>query len=106
FSVNALVHIRIRPSSPTRRSSDLDRPGVERGEVSDLKEVKYPPTHVALEILDIHCGIMGPECGFYPLGPSEIGRASDGDPGPVKDRKSTRLNSSHVSISYAVFCLK
>src|SRR5699024_12086277 len=24
----------------------------------------------------------------------------------VKDRKSTRLNSSHVSISYAVFCLK
>src|SRR5207249_5157321 len=30
--------------------------------------------------------------------------------GPVKggnaDRKSTRLNSSHVSISYAVFCLK
>src|SRR5207249_8207888 len=24
----------------------------------------------------------------------------------VTDRKSTRLNSSHVSISYAVFCLK
>src|SRR5699024_12710763 len=25
---------------------------------------------------------------------------------PLRDRKSTRLNSSHVSISYAVFCLK
>src|SRR6266571_3577517 len=25
---------------------------------------------------------------------------------PVRDRKSTRLNSSHMSISYAVFCLK
>src|SRR5690606_41126404 len=25
---------------------------------------------------------------------------------PCKDRKSTRLNSSHVKISYAVFCLK
>src|SRR3989442_6451070 len=25
---------------------------------------------------------------------------------PRKDRKSTRLNSSHVRISYAVFCLK
>src|SRR5207249_7070657 len=25
---------------------------------------------------------------------------------PGRDRKSTRLNSSHVSISYAVFCLK
>src|SRR5690242_21084068 len=24
----------------------------------------------------------------------------------TKDRKSTRLNSSHMSISYAVFCLK
>src|SRR5690625_6710533 len=26
--------------------------------------------------------------------------------GNVLDRKSTRLNSSHVAISYAVFCLK
>src|SRR5690606_4294453 len=26
--------------------------------------------------------------------------------GPPRDRKSTRLNSSHVKISYAVFCLK
>src|SRR5690606_40571576 len=26
--------------------------------------------------------------------------------GAVEDRKSTRLNSSHVKISYAVFCLK
>src|SRR5262245_63459606 len=25
---------------------------------------------------------------------------------PVSDRKSTRLNSSHLGISYAVFCLK
>src|SRR3712207_8674485 len=25
---------------------------------------------------------------------------------PVQDRKSTRLNSSHANISYAVFCLK
>src|SRR5438309_7860473 len=25
---------------------------------------------------------------------------------PIRDRKSTRLNSSHSSISYAVFCLK
>src|SRR5438477_8856598 len=28
------------------------------------------------------------------------------DPGAETDRKSTRLNSSHMSISYAVFCLK
>src|SRR5436309_7992325 len=29
-----------------------------------------------------------------------------GDGGVGQDRKSTRLNSSHVKISYAVFCLK
>src|SRR5256885_4581324 len=29
-----------------------------------------------------------------------------GELGPVRDRKSTRLNSSHLVISYAVFCLK
>src|SRR3712207_9525746 len=27
-------------------------------------------------------------------------------PGRQRDRKSTRLNSSHANISYAVFCLK
>src|SRR5471032_2917876 len=27
-------------------------------------------------------------------------------PYPRRDRKSTRLNSSHITISYAVFCLK
>src|SRR5256885_7200372 len=29
-----------------------------------------------------------------------------GDGSPSADRKSTRLNSSHLVISYAVFCLK
>src|SRR5215475_14742552 len=37
-------------------------------------------------------------------------RAAAGRPGRARlrpgDRKSTRLNSSHVKISYAVFCLK
>src|SRR5437868_8779443 len=34
------------------------------------------------------------------------GVAPDRRDAGVGDRKSTRLNSSHVSISYAVFCLK
>src|SRR5699024_6661345 len=34
-----------------------------------------------------------------------LGIRTDIDALPI-DRKSTRLNSSHVSISYAVFCLK
>src|SRR5690606_39884532 len=35
-----------------------------------------------------------------------VGGVHDPPPGAVPDRKSTRLNSSHVKISYAVFCLK
>src|SRR5256885_11088659 len=34
------------------------------------------------------------------------GRAGTGKQFFVEDRKSTRLNSSHLVISYAVFCLK
>src|SRR5258708_19785684 len=40
------------------------------------------------------------ECGLYHLQDARFSRA------PVADRKSTRLNSSHQIISYAVFCLK
>src|SRR5713101_8780294 len=36
--------------------------------------------------------------------PQAVRRAGQGRATP--DRKSTRLNSSHMSISYAVFCLK
>src|SRR5947209_17085170 len=32
--------------------------------------------------------------------------AGEGHERPEVDRKSTRLNSSHANISYAVFCLK
>src|SRR5256885_9445521 len=49
-----------------------------------------------------------------PVDSAEIARARAGiwqarlTPGPLPagDRKSTRLNSSHLVISYAVFCLK
>src|SRR3712207_8648305 len=34
------------------------------------------------------------------------GRAAEGEDRQPGDRKSTRLNSSHANISYAVFCLK
>src|SRR3989442_9396240 len=36
----------------------------------------------------------------------ETCRQLAGNPEECEDRKSTRLNSSHVRISYAVFCLK
>src|SRR5439155_19760263 len=38
--------------------------------------------------------------------PAESREAGAGQAFAGRDRKSTRLNSSHVAISYAVFCLK
>src|SRR3989442_8777755 len=51
--------------------------------------------------------------GYASIGPlfplctvvGDLGPVHSGKRGPI-DRKSTRLNSSHVRISYAVFCLK
>src|SRR5690606_39785499 len=46
-------------------------------------------------------GVRGAEP--LPEGDVRRGRTARADPGR-EDRKSTRLNSSHVKISYAVFC--
>src|SRR3712207_8699171 len=42
----------------------------------------------------------------HPLGAIEREHRRQGLAGEAQDRKSTRLNSSHANISYAVFCLK
>src|SRR3712207_8739870 len=41
-----------------------------------------------------------------PQGPRAMLEPHDDPVGRPRDRKSTRLNSSHANISYAVFCLK
>src|SRR5438067_13868266 len=58
-----------------------------------ITEIYTLSLHDALPIYGAEC----PHCGL-------VGEAYKITPKP--DRKSTRLNSSHVSISYAVFCLK
>src|SRR5437773_3198453 len=50
-------------------------------------------------VAELRRGIAGPG---QRLGPILFG----GHPLGRQDRKSTRLNSSHITISYAVFCLK
>src|SRR5699024_12450511 len=71
-------------SFPTRRSSDLAR-------VSCMTTDTTPADHGR--------PVLGVEDPAELLAQTRLSLA-----GP--DRKSTRLNSSHVSISYAVFCLK
>src|SRR3712207_7079597 len=73
-----------RPPIPVLALPDADSPpGLHRGQPAGAR---VPPPGAR--------GTRGD-------GPLPAGR-----PGPVRDRKSTRLNSSHANISYAVFCLK
>src|SRR3712207_8831171 len=47
-----------------------------------------------------------PDEGGTEAGRGVVEPAEQPDPDVLGDRKSTRLNSSHANISYAVFCLK
>src|SRR5207253_5483420 len=94
FSLQDHAHPPVLHSFPTRRSSDLGD-ALAAGEASqhvredvDTSEARRHigrnlPRRVAARQLGGHGGELR-----------------------VRDRKSTRLNSSHVAISYAVFCLK
>src|SRR5205809_5239895 len=73
-------------SFPTRRSSDLEEPGRQRLPTDRASRMAL---RVSLELAD------GPSS--YQIRIERV---------PQRDRKSTRLNSSHGYISYAVFCLK
>src|SRR3712207_8285524 len=51
--------------------------------------------------------LVGLRAGARPQPACATGRRRPGPrQAPPRDRKSTRLNSSHANISYAVFCLK
>src|SRR5690606_40743086 len=77
-------------SFPTRRSSDLHGP------------ISGSPVEGS-GVLFVLQGVLTPEQegdpeeGYFHAIPLDVFS---------EDRKSTRLNSSHVKISYAVFCLK
>src|SRR5690606_40297178 len=90
-------------SFPTRRSSDLLVSQAHWGHwlVDDHTEYESTPSNpwhyiIADNVID-------------PMNSNSIGLVGKyryNFTGGSEDRKSTRLNSSHVKISYAVFCLK
>src|SRR4051794_41723563 len=81
FFFKTPAHPRVLLSFPTRRSSDLSSPVTDH-EPGGLRRrtPRTSATYAVREPLARHTSRI--------------------------DRKSTRLNSSHPSISYAVFCLK
>src|SRR5699024_11553486 len=77
---------------PTRRSSDL------MNHLGDYDVIVIGAGHAGIEAAHA-AAVMGARTAVFTMSLDAVGNM------PCKDRKSTRLNSSHVSISYAVFCL-
>src|SRR5690349_23784367 len=90
--------IRPPPSSPLFPYTTLFRSQACRGVVDDVAgasihyQVKFPETLVKIVVRDRDAAAAQARL--------------DAIDAELRDRKSTRLNSSHVEISYAVFCLK
>src|SRR5690606_41214046 len=89
------------PTFPPRRSSDLFRRGcddlrvVGKAEIVVGAQIEHrPPAPFAL-----HLDMGALRAGDHPLALQQTIRLDLGD------RKSTRLNSSHVKISYCDLCL-
>src|SRR5690606_41828944 len=86
-------------SFPTRRSSDLAAGyGLDSGGTLLARRTLL----VLTLLLAFIAMIPGPALADEGGNPASVYFPQTGH----KDRKSTRLNSSHVKISYAVFCLK
>src|SRR5690625_5626365 len=84
------------PSFPTRRSSDL----LVRAHLVHHSFIEHTAERTVQQDVKVFQGVvMANLCGKgIPIHFRHFNIR--------KDRKSTRLNSSHVAISYAVFCLK
>src|SRR5690606_40653797 len=99
-----VVSARLPPRSPLFPYTTLFRSpalhghaGARPGQLADGAGRGARDVHAAVRALDAP--------GLRPLGAARAGGGRGGGRGRP-DRKSTRLNSSHVKISYAVFCLK
>src|SRR5699024_12412995 len=102
LSISAPAPTQVPHSFPTRRSSDLTmflttcgidpRTGIAEQTVGEISIHKKMAARSRQLIVLADSSKFSMQASFH---------AYD-----FRDRKSTRLNSSHVSISYAVFCLK
>src|SRR5688572_31228662 len=87
--------IRRPPRSTLFPYTTLFRSSVEEAQARVLAEVSTGPAET-VPLAEVHGRVLR----------EEVRAAHDLPPADNRDRKSTRLNSSHSQISYAVFCLK
>src|SRR5699024_12654324 len=96
-----IAALRSLPSFPPRRSSDLFRLRLRH-----LRAATETGGHDRDTDFVAHVRIVGHADDDLGIVRAHVGDDFVDDLELVTDRKSTRLNSSHVSISYAVFCLQ
>src|SRR3712207_7201034 len=88
---------------------DSPPPRLARRTAADAAAFLLPHLRPGMRLLDAGCGPGTITVGLAgAVQPGEV-VGIDPDAGRLeqaRDRKSTRLNSSHANISYAVFCLK
>src|SRR5438876_5738353 len=92
LATNTLVH-------------QYDFPSSVAGFLSMVNDFQVDPRGEKIYIAETSPIRQKPALIVYDVAKRTSRRVLDGHPS-VQDRKSTRLNSSHPSISYAVFCLK
>src|ERR1035441_10005051 len=102
FSSRVADYVRYRPSYPEAILSWLaDQCGLTPH--SQIADIGSGTGILSSLFLRLGCQVDGvePNADMRSAGERLLG----GEPGFRGDRKSTRLNSSHLGISYAVFCL-
>src|SRR5690606_40278233 len=104
FSVYGQSAHRHLHSFPTRRSSDLPQP-LSVGDDPDILALGFEDRALLDMKLEERLHLAGAD--LFVADPADAFQfVAEFQPLGVGDRKSTRLNSSHVKISYAAFCLK
>src|SRR2546430_9177400 len=88
----------MKPDAPVMAPAS---PGGARRAISD-NCTPFQPIPVAPKHAATRSKAASGQAGLKPTVPN----ANPAEATPITDRKSTRLNSSHSQISYAVFCLK
>src|SRR5690606_42157318 len=92
YTLSVFLLARRPPRSTLFPYTTLFRSGTDCGDAVSVNQSAFHKTKLVIKFQAFH---MPP-----------VGRETEAGKGVPGDRKSTRLNSSHVKSSYAVFCLK
>src|SRR5699024_11451665 len=91
-------HLPVLHSFPTRRSSDLISAQLKYN-IDAVNQ--FICNYIPVPVRDFTAALK-----LIVIRSFDVNKPGAEIDNEFQDRKSTRLNSSHVSISYAVFCLK